>query len=141
MSRHRDERGSFTIWALGLCVTLLFLGGIAIDAWRMFGARRDLANATEAAARAGATGIDEDRLRTEGVLTLDRRRVDQLARESLAATGNTARVDAPPSITVQDFTVSVRARTTVVLPLIGLLSPGGARRTIYASAQAQPRTG
>jgi Flp pilus assembly protein TadG len=141
MIGHADERGSFTIWALGLCVTLLFLGGIAIDAWRMFGARRELTNATEAAARAGATGIDEDRLRDEGVLTLDRSRVDSLARESLASPSNTARLDGPPVVQVENFTVTVRASTTVELPLIGLLSPGGARRTMHASAQAQPHTG
>ena len=141
MSRRTDERGSFTVWALGLSVTLLFLGGIAIDAWRMFGARRDLVHATEAAARAGATGIDEDRLRNEGVLALDPRRVDRLARESLAGSGNDARVDGPPAVQVEGFTVTVRAQRTIELPLIGLLAPGGAQRTIAARAQAQPRAG
>ena len=141
MTRRRDERGSFTIWALGLCVTLFFLGGFAIDAWRMFGARRDLTNAAEAAARAGATGIDEDRLRNEGVLTLDPTRVDQLAREALSNPANDAHLDAAPAIGVSGFTVTVRTRTTVALPLLGLLAPGAAKRTIYASAQARPRTG
>lgn len=141
MTRRDDQRGSFTIWALGLCVTLLFLGGFGIDAWRMFGARRDLMHAAEASARAGATGIDEDRLRNNGVLTLDPQRVDRLARKALSDPANDAHIDAPPVIDQQGFTVTVRVRTTVKLPLLGLLTPGGAKRVMYATAQAQPHTG
>lgn len=137
----RDERGSFTIWALGLAVTLLFVGGIAIDCWRMFGARRDLVQATEAAARAGASAIDEDRLRNDGILTMDPTLARRRAQASLSDRSNAANITAPADIQVNGFRVTVRAQTTIDLPLIGLFSPGGAQRTIVASAVAQPAVG
>ncbi|MFZ4515238.1 MAG: pilus assembly protein TadG-related protein [Acidimicrobiia bacterium] len=140
-ARRIDERGSFTIWALGLAVTLLFFGGIAIDCWRMFGARRDLVQATEAAARAGASGIDENRLRNDGILTLDPSVVNARAQAAIADRSNNAQLDGPASVRINGFAVTVRAQSTVTLPLIGILSPGSAERTMYASATARPQVG
>jgi len=81
-----DERGAVTLWILGLCVTVLFLGGLSLDLWRSFSTRRALAEAADAAAVAGANGIDEGALRN-GELVLDPREAEQLAWESLASQG------------------------------------------------------
>ena len=55
------ERGTITLWLLGLCVMLFALGGISVDLWRSFSTRRALASGADAAALAGASAIDEDR--------------------------------------------------------------------------------
>ena len=48
--------------ALGLAVVALALGGLSIDLWRVLSAHARLAAITEAAAVAGAGGIDLERL-------------------------------------------------------------------------------
>jgi uncharacterized membrane protein len=54
----KSEHGFFTIWVLGLVVTLMFMGGISLDLWKAFTARRDLAQIADSAAIAGASQID-----------------------------------------------------------------------------------
>jgi Flp pilus assembly protein TadG len=58
-----DERGWMTLWFLGLCVMLLFVGGLSLDLWHAFSERRSLAAAADAGARAGASMIDEQACR------------------------------------------------------------------------------
>ncbi len=135
----RDDRGSFTVWALGLALTLLFIGGIGIDAARLLAYRRDLSNATDAAARAGATGIDEDALRERGVLVLDPVIAEQRARAAFAAS-------APQGVeivrlVIRDRVVFVSVSGNTDLPLVGLIAPDARRRSMVADAQATPLTG
>jgi Flp pilus assembly protein TadG len=52
-------------------VALLFLGGISLDLWRSFSARRALASIADAAAIAGASGIDQARFDSANQLALD----------------------------------------------------------------------
>jgi hypothetical protein len=54
----RNQKGFFTIWVLGLCLGLLFIGGLTNDFWRAFSARRDLASVADGAAVAGTRAID-----------------------------------------------------------------------------------
>src|SRR5438128_12171130 len=35
-----DEHGTTTLWVLGLCISLLFLGGLSLDLWRAVADRR-----------------------------------------------------------------------------------------------------
>ena len=42
-----NDRGSITLWTLGLTVMVLFLGGISLDLWRAFEVRQDLAAMAE----------------------------------------------------------------------------------------------
>lgn len=81
----RDERGWMTLWILGLCVMLLFVGGISLDLWRAFSERRSLAAAADAGARAGASLIDERAYRDRGELTLVAHDAEAKACESVAA--------------------------------------------------------
>src|SRR3954454_10405660 len=67
----RDEFGTITLWLLGVCMLLFALGGISLDLWRGFSARRSLATAADAAALAGASAIDEEASRRSGVVQLD----------------------------------------------------------------------
>ena len=66
-----DESGTITLWLLGVCLLLFALGGISLDLWRGFSARRSMASAADAAALAGASAIDEDAYRRTGVVQLD----------------------------------------------------------------------
>jgi len=59
----RDERGTVTIFVLGVCVGCLFLAGCGLDLWRAVAVRRELSAMADAAAMAGANGLDTDALR------------------------------------------------------------------------------
>ena len=66
----RDDRGWITLWILGLCVMVLFVGGLSLDLWHAFSERRSLAAAADAGARAGASMIDQIAYRESGALVL-----------------------------------------------------------------------
>jgi Flp pilus assembly protein TadG len=86
----RSDGGFVTVWILGLCVTLLFLGGISLDLWRAFSARRALAAVADAAAVAGASALDLTQHDAHGRLMLDPGQARQRALDSLAAQGESA---------------------------------------------------
>ena len=62
---------------------LFALGGISVDLWRSFSARRALAAGADAAALAGASAIDEARYRASGALSLLPATAEHRARASL----------------------------------------------------------
>src|SRR5688572_26471509 len=64
---------------------LLFVGGLSLDLWRVFSERRALAGIVDAAAIAGASGIDEEDFRLTGEIRLDPKRAEELAIANLAA--------------------------------------------------------
>ena len=63
-----------TLWVLGLTVAVMFLGGLGLDLWRAIAVRREVSVMADAAATAGANGLDDPRLRGGG-LQLDDARV------------------------------------------------------------------
>ena len=79
----RDQHGMITLWILGLTVSVMFLGGIGVDLWRAIAVRREVSVMADAAASAGANGLDESALRGDA-LELDERRVRQLVADQLA---------------------------------------------------------
>ena len=56
--RLNNERGFFTIWVLGLCLMVAFVGGLSYDLWHSFSDKRQLSSIVDAAAVAGASEID-----------------------------------------------------------------------------------
>jgi hypothetical protein len=135
---HREE-GSMTIWMLGLCVMLLFLGGISLDLWRAFAERRALAERVDSAAVAGGSGIDESAFRASSVVQLDPARADSLAWANL----NDQPAD--PALLSQDVsastrTVTVTATGQVHFTLLGVLL-AGKPFIISVSATVQPEAG
>ena len=50
----KTERGTVTLWVLGLCVSIMFRGGLGVDLWRGVAVRRELSAVADAAASAGA---------------------------------------------------------------------------------------
>jgi Flp pilus assembly protein TadG len=136
MRLHAEERGSTTLWTLGLALTLLMLGGISIDLWSALGAHRDLAGIADAAAVAASSGVDVEVFRAEGRVTLDPGLARDLALRLIAAQPNGGDLDAVPAVVVsgdgQSVTVALQRR--VPITLLGLLVED---RSIVVAAQAQ----
>jgi Putative Flp pilus-assembly TadE/G-like len=134
------ERGSITVWLLGLTVLLLFAGGLSLDLWRAVSARQFLANAADAAAIAGATGIDNARFRATGEVVLDPDVAGRRARDSLAHQGGVL-MARPPAIEVvpDPPLVAVVLTGQVRLTLLRALLPDQPPLTIRVRAVSAPR--
>jgi len=134
--RARDQHGMITLWILGLVIAVMFLGGLGLDLWRAIAVRREVSTMADAAATAGANGLDENALRGDA-LQLDDARVRQLVAAELAEYPNARRLDADV-VTVAGLRVSVSLRETVRFSLLGILM-GGGRFVVQATATAEPR--
>ena len=66
----KGDRGSMTVWAMGLSLLLFAVGFLALDLWSGFAARNQAAAIADSAAIAGATAVDEGAWRA-GELALD----------------------------------------------------------------------
>lgn len=80
----RSDRGSVTIWTLGMALVVMFVGAISLGLWSGFAERRELAGAADQAAQAGANALDEGHFRTTGDRRLDPDLAEALAAESLS---------------------------------------------------------
>lgn len=129
------ERGSITLWMVGMVMVVFAVGGIAIDLWRGVAAHRNVASVVDSAAVAAGSGIDEERWRLDGVLILDSERV----RQQVAAAND---VHDDPPIVLEVVTAgdgseaTVTGRTAVELTLLGLLTDGAIE--ISARATVSP---
>ncbi len=132
----RDDRGFITLWVLGLTVAVLFLGGLGVDLWRAIAVRREASAMADAAATAGANGLDESALRG-GRLQLDDARVRELVARQLAQYPNAGRIDGE-SVTVDGTRVTVVLRERVRFSLLGIFMPGE-QFVVQATATAEPR--
>lgn len=134
------EAGFLTVWMIGLCILLLGLGGMSLDLWRVFSERQDLVGLTDAAAVAGASGIDQSAARA-GTIRLDPILATTMARASIAGQPDRgALVNSSLSIVVSpdgsEITVSAEGRTS--LTLLRLLSGQGAV-TFHVTSDAAAR--
>ena len=82
MSRRRcaGDRGSVTVWTLGMVLVVMFLGAISFDLWSGFATRREYAGAADQAAQAGANALDEALFRSTGERKLDPQRAEDARR-------------------------------------------------------------
>lgn len=69
--RPRGERGTATVFVLGLIVVLFGFAGLVIDGGNALNARARMADVAEQAARAGAGQLDLNALRGNGAVTID----------------------------------------------------------------------
>ncbi len=129
------ERGSMTLWVLGLCLAVLFLGGLAADLWRVIELRRSLAATADATASAGANGLDEASMR-RGDTSLDPGRAERLARQQLRGEPGAERVDRF-SVHATTEVVTVELVGQVEFGLLGIFVTGDPIE-VHARASAQP---
>ncbi|MCI0679477.1 MAG: pilus assembly protein TadG-related protein [Actinobacteria bacterium] len=116
----RAERGSVTIWMLGLSLLLLLFGGLAIDYWRGLALQRELAAVADSAAIAGASGIDEEVYRATGAVILDPVRARDLALRSIAFQ-DVDLTDVEITIQGDGSSVTVELEARLELGLLGVL--------------------
>ena len=131
-----SERGSVTLWMVGMMLVVLVVGGISIDLWRALSAHREVAAVVDSAAVAAGSGIDEVIWRNEGRLVLDPARVEARVVLSVGSQEGTAPV-AIAVVTAPDGSeATVTGSTAVGLTLLGLVV--GESIDISATATAQP---
>lgn len=131
----RSDRGSVTIWVLGLSMLLLVFGGLALDYWRALALQRELSAVADSAAIAAASGIDEDIYRTSGDLVLDpvrSRRMAEMAVEWQDVDVVGLGVEVEPAL------VTVTLTGEVELGLLGVFVDQSEPLTVRAVAAATP---
>ena len=130
------DRGSVTVWTLGMVLVVMFVGAISLGLWSGFAERRELAGAADQAAQAGANALDEGHFRTTGERRLDPDVAETLAAESLAAqqlSGLSAiDIDADAQQVVVELTADV---DTGLLRIFG----DGDPLVVHVRAVGQPR--
>lgn len=130
-----NERGSITLWTLGLTVMVLFLGGISLDLWRAFEVREDLAAMADSAANAGASRVDAATFRDTGVLVLDEPAARAAASANLDAQQDSAKIlSRDINATGAVLTVSVTGEVDFTLLRVFL---GGGQVEVSASGSAE----
>jgi len=132
----RDERGTITLWVLGLCIALMFLGGLSLDLWRAVATRRELSGMADAAATAAANGVDENALRNGGPVHLDPSRARAIANDTLADFDRSSSLDGA-RIDVDGARVTVTLRDHVDFSLLKIFL-GGRRFEVETHASAEP---
>jgi len=132
----RDERGMITLWILGLTISVMFLGGLGLDLWRAVAVRREVSTMADAAATAGANGLDENALRG-GRVQLDDGRVRQLVAAELSEYPNAGRL-VGAQVTIAGAQVNVTLREQVHFSLLGIFM-GRGQFTVQAGATAEPQ--
>lgn len=119
-----NERGSITLWVLGLAIAVLFLGGISVDLWRVMSDRRELAAVADSSAAAAASAIDVDVWRADGEIVLEPDRAAYLADRVVAQHEVAGELSSPIEVRVAGDTVQVALERTTDLTLLRLLAVG-----------------
>lgn len=141
-SLRSGERGSVTLWLLGLSVMLLGLGALSVELWHAVAQRQALVGVADAAAYAAASGLDETAARERGQVRLAPARARRLAATVIAAGTRDQPVlgwDVRVASDGRAVTVTVEGRADS--PLLGLLVPGAVYLPIRVTASAGPRRG
>ncbi|NND84971.1 MAG: Tad domain-containing protein [Acidimicrobiia bacterium] len=127
-----DDRGSVTIWMLGLVLILLGFGGLVLDLWRVLDAKHRVELIADTAAVAGAGMLDEGTYRRDGLVLLDEPRARQRARSVLPDGLDDVGIATSPGA----ITVVVEER--VELSLLQLLLPSEEAVVVRGSARGSP---
>ena len=140
--RLASERGTVSLWVLYWSFAVMFIAGFGLDLWRGVGTRRSLVEQAEAAAAAGANGVDTDVFRTTGDVVIDPGLADALVRQTLATQGEADLVDSVSvsvDSTTQEVTVALTAQVefTLVRVFLGSEAP----LEVGVAASAAPRIG
>lgn len=138
-----SENGTFTVWALCLCLILFLICGISIDVWRAFDARRALVEIADTAARSGASEIDvrERQLYGRAVLSSDNARSATLESIDENATISSVTIDSTTiDVDVPNNEINVEIHSTFSFFLLRML-PDASDTDIAARATARPFEG
>lgn len=131
-----SERGSITLWMVGLVMVVFAVGGIALDLWRGLSAYRFVASTVDAAAVAAGSAIDEDRWRLDGTLVLDPVRVQERVGVAVGAQTSGPVIEYSVVTAPDGSEATIEAGTAVSLTLLGVLVDGDL--DVSARATAEP---
>jgi Flp pilus assembly protein TadG len=133
------DGGFFTIWMLGVCLLVLAIGGVSVDLWHAFSQRQQLAGVADAAALAGAAGIDPAQARA-GTIVLDPELAAARAEQSVATQPDASSLVSSPQISfsANDSEITVTLQGTCSLFLLRFLT-GRPALTFTVSSSARPR--
>lgn len=133
-----QEKGSITLWVLGLSIVILGFGGIALDFWRALAVQRQVAAVADSAAIAAASGIDEAHYRASGEVRLDRTRAVNLG-EAAIGSQEVDPVSVRIVVTPDGSQVDVEIFDTVEVGLIGFFIADDSDLMVRGTASAVPR--
>ncbi len=128
-SRPRDDRGSATVWMIGVVVSSMLMIGLVLDGGVMLRSRSDAFSLAAAAARSGAQRLDPDAA-TQGRPVLDPDRARQAALDYLAAR------DATGTVAITADTITVTVTTTAHLQMLSVLGATAVHFNATATVQA-----
>lgn len=131
-----NERGSITLWMVGLVMVVFAVGGIALDLWRGLSAHRFVASTVDAAAVAAGSAIDESRWRLDGSLALDPVRVQESVAVAVGAQTSGLALDYSVVTSPDGSEATIEAGTIVNLTLLAVLVDGDLE--VSARATAEP---
>ncbi|MEZ5342957.1 MAG: pilus assembly protein TadG-related protein [Acidimicrobiales bacterium] len=115
-----------TFFGIGLVALLVFAGGFSLDLWRVYSQRRALAETADAAAAAGANGLDLGRYRAGEGIWLDPPTAEALAWQNLAEQIDVEALVGMPVVTSSDIRVDVELVGSVELTWLGAFTDDGA---------------
>ena len=133
----KSDRGSVTLWMLGLSLLLLLFGGLVIDFWRALALQRELAAIADSAAVAAASGIDEEHYRSMGEVLIDPSRAVGLG-SAYAAAQDAELVDIAVRPAADGLSVSVLVVDELELGLMGVFVDQTEPLIVTAEATAIP---
>ena len=133
-----NERGSMTVWAMGMSLLLFAVGFLSLDLWSGFSARQEAAAIADSAAIAGATALDESAWRS-GVTALEPTTAE--TRALTAATAHPAwNGNMTVSATATTGGVTVSVSRSIPFRFIAALVPGRTAN-VTVSGYAEPTVG
>lgn len=132
-----EDRGSVTLWMVGMMLVILVVGGVSVDLWRALTMHRLVAAVVDSAAVAAGSGIDESRWRATGRLVLDPGRVEERVARTVAAQDEAGSIRVWVVTAGDGSAATVAGTAEVGLTLLKLVAPGGIR--VSATATAVPK--
>lgn len=132
-----EERGSITLWMVGMMLVVLVVGGIAVDLWRALAVHRLVAAVVDSAAVAAGSGIDEDLWRSAGNLALDPGLVGEKVARVVSAQDEADSIRILVATAGDGSSATVTGTARVELTLLKLVAPGGIE--VSATATAAPQ--
>jgi len=111
--RRRDDQGFFSVWTVAISISIVAVIALTIDAGRILRARSEAYGTAAAAARFGASRIDERTAVATGVVVVDPVAARQAIDEFLATEGYTDLDGFQRTITVEGLEVTVRIQHQV----------------------------
>lgn len=125
---HRDERGSVTVWMIGVAVSAFTLVALLLDGGAMLRARSDAFALAGSAARVGAQQLDPDAA-VEGLTVLDPIAAERAVQDYLDSAGVTG------TAVVSGDSVSVTVTSEAELQMLRLV--GGDTVSFQATASVE----